>query len=362
MKIICFGDLHSHSFTDFSEVDDITGNSRLTQILDALDYMKDYAIENGIKNILFAGDLYHKRKSVETKVYNLTFNKIKEFSKSGLNTIMIPGNHDQQSHEDFPEHSLEPFKEIENVTVLDRFEPKWIHDNDKGDIDSFCVFPVPYSKNAEMVKQEIDKYAEKTTNEGLEDKSILLGHLGISGAYVGKSSYTMADAYTIEELYPHAFQFIVLGHFHKYQDLGGHPHAFYTGSPIQHNFGDEGQDKGFWVIDMETRTKELIEIPSPKFITVTDWKATEPEKLEGNFVRYQVDASEVEELSESLPEESKHRIEPQKKYETEQRINVDFSKTFVEIIEEYANEFNPEAKEIGLQIFRDMEINATEDM
>src|SRR5690606_6574384 len=151
-------------------------------------------------------------------------------------------------------------------------------------LEDFIVFPVPYSKNAEMVKKEIDKYASMTTNQGVEDKSILLGHLGVSGAFVGKSSYAMSDAFTVEDLYPHAFKFGVFGHFHKMQFLGDTKHFFYTGAPIQHNFNDEGEEKGFMLLDMEGGSAELVEIPSPKIITVSNWKVYDHKDFEGIYV------------------------------------------------------------------------------
>jgi len=349
VKVVAWGDFHLHPFTEFAQVDEVTGNSRLTASLRCMQIIRRYCLDNDIKYAVDAGDLYHKRKAVDTETFNHGYNEIKEFGEAGINVIMIPGNHNQADNSDFPEHSLEQFKELKNVTVLDRFEPLVM--------EELIIFPVPYSKNAEMVKKELDKYAYDISNEGLEEKSILLGHLGISGAYVGKSSYAMADAFTVDDLFPEHYQFVVLGHFHKYQDLGGYNHVFYTGAPEQHNFNDGDQDKGFWVLDTETRTKEFVPLPSPKFITVTDWKNTDPKSLEGNFVRYQVPANEVDELTEALPEESQHRLEVQKDYHMEKRMDIDFSKSFEEIISAYAKEKYPEAEEIGLEIFREAQQN-----
>ncbi len=345
VKVVAWGDFHLHPFTEFAEVDDITGNSRLTASLRCLQTIRKYCLDNDIKYALDAGDFFHKRKAVDTETFNYGFNEIKAFGGSGIEVIMIPGNHNQVDNTDFPEHSLEQFKALENVTVLDRFEPLVRED--------LIIFPVPYSKNADMIREAIDKHAYDTSNEGLIEKSILLGHLGVSGAYVGKSSYAMADAFTVEDLFPHAFRFVVLGHFHKHQELGGYENVFYTGAPEQHNFNDSDQDKGFWVLDTDEGTKEFIPLDSPKFITVTDWKNTDPKELEGHFVRYQVPASEIEELTEALPETSKHRLDVQKDYDMEKRMDIDFSKSFEEIISTFAKEKFPEAEEIGLEIFRD---------
>jgi len=353
MKILAFSDLHAHKFADFSEVDDITGNSRFTNILKCLDYMKNYALENKITHVLFMGDLYHKRKTVETTVFNLTFNKIEELAACGLHITMLRGNHDMENNSHTAQHSLEAFKQIENVKVLDTFEPFDLPETD------ITVYPAPYCDDKEAIKKAIDSYAYTTVNEGLEDKSILMFHLGITGAFVGKSSYAMQDAFTIGDLMPHAFRFVAGGHYHRYQDLGGYEHAFYAGAPIQGNFNDEGEDKGFVVLDMETGTKEFQPIPNPKFMTIEvdelndEVLAELEEKTKGNYVRYRVPANQAHELAEKLPEDSKHRLEVQKDYDGEKRIDVDIDDSYEEIIKKYAKEFNPEALAVGLEIFRD---------
>lgn len=349
-KMVCFADMHANLFTEFAEVDDITGNSRFTAILNCLKVMRKYCLENNIKYVLDAGDLTHQRVKVDTKVLNGVYKELKAFSDAGITFISIPGNHQQYDNTSMPEHSLETFKDIDNVIVLDKFEPYIVNDEENSPI----IFPVPFSKDIEMVKKHLDDYCYRTTNEGLEDRSVLLYHGGVSGSFAGKGSHILADAFTPEDLFPHAFKFLVCGHFHYRQDLGGNPNFFYCGSPIQHNFGEGDQDKGFIVIDLETGTKEFVEIPSPKFITVKVNAKTDMEKvkeeLKGNYVRFQVEAENVDELVENLPEDTKFRLDIQKEYKTDTRIDVDVSMSFEEAVKVYAKEFNPEAEEIGLEI------------
>jgi DNA repair exonuclease SbcCD nuclease subunit len=356
MKLIAWGDFHAHWFTDFSEVDDITGNSRFTQQLKALEFMRNYCLEHDIRYSLFAGDLHHKRKAVDQTVKNMVRDEIKKFGQSGILTVMIPGNHDQVDNSDFPQHSLHSYRELEDVVLLDRFEPYYLN----GDDGEAFIYPAPYSKNVVMVKDEITRYANHAAARP-ECSHILLMHLGISGAYVGKGNYSMPDAFSFEDLHPDAFTFGVAGHFHKRQFLGGHSHFFYTGSPLQHSFNDEGEDKGFYVLDTETGTAEFVSIPAPRFITVkltgTDPEAIKliQEQYKGDFLRIQIDAEKVQELTEKLPDEVKYRVEPQKTYVEERRVDVDFSMSMTQIITEYAKKFNPDALEIGLEILREVE-------
>lgn len=357
MKFIAYGDFHAHLFTDFAEVDTETGNSRFTQQLEALRFMNNYCVENDISLTLFAGDMYHKRKAVDQTVKNRIRDEVKRFGQFGIWTVMIPGNHDQVDNSDFPQHSLHSFRELEKVVLLDRFDPYFLPWEIAEGEEAF-IYPVPYSKNAEMVKQEINRYAEHAKARP-EVPHILLGHLGVSGAYVGKGSYAMADAFTVSDLHPEAFNFGVFGHFHKRQQLGGHEHYFYTGSPLQHSFNDEGEDKGFYVCDTTTGKAEFVAIPAPQFITVKVKKAADikrvKKELEGNFLRIQVEAEHVDKLVSELPDEAKFRIEVQKEYTEERRIDVDSSMPIAQIITEYSKEFNEDALDVGLEILREVE-------
>lgn len=346
MKVAAFGDLHAHLFSEFAEHNEETVNTRLKEILQVLPTIREYMIEHKMGYLLFAGDLFHKRITVDTRVMNLVRDEFRKFYGWGIEIIMIPGNHDQVDNSDYPQHSLESFKEFEYVTVLDRFTPITLPGGLK-------IYPAPYSKNAQMVKDFLNEYAEDA--KAYDGTTILLGHLGVSGAFVGKSSYAMADAFTVADLHPEAFTFGVFGHFHKWQFLGDTKHFFYTGAPIQHNFNDEGQEKGFWVLDTETKKAELVPIKSPEFITVTDWKKADFEKLKGNYLRIHVLSDEVDDLMQKLPEGLLYRLEIERVVKEEKRVNVDFSMGFPKIITEYAKRFNPDALQLGLEILEEAE-------
>ena len=342
MKILAMADLHAHDYQDFAEPDEITGNSRLTEILKALQYMRKYCLDNGIKLVLDAGDTFHKRNAVNTVVYNTVFEEYKKFSDEGITVVIIPGNHTQVDNSDFPEHSMKPFSEIENVYVLDKFEP--------FEFEDVKIYPAPYSKNAKMVKEQIENY----TKDNFEGTRILLAHLGVSGAMVGRNSYPMQDAFSYQDLRPDFFHFGVLGHYHKPQFIGEEKHYFYCGSPIQHSFNDEGEEHGMVIIDTDAQEAVFHPIPSPKFITVTSPDQI-GEYLEGNYVRFRIPAEKVEEVSETIPKELKHRIEPIKEYKEEKRLDVDHSLSPEQVVRKYAEKFKPEAVDVLLEILKEVE-------
>jgi DNA repair exonuclease SbcCD nuclease subunit len=161
-------------------------------------------------------------------------------------------------------------------------------------------------------------------------------------------------------LHPDKFKYIVLGHFHKHQFLGGLPHVFYTGSPLQHSFNDEGQHKGFYVIDTDKRWDvQFVQIPSPEFYTMTAYDvANEDMELlaeEGDYVRLQVTDKELESALSYLPENLKYKINLVKEYEETTRVDIKVGMSFEEIVTKYAQKYNPDALEMGLNILREVE-------
>jgi DNA repair exonuclease SbcCD nuclease subunit len=355
MKIACFSDLHAHTFREFDCKSDRTGSQRLDNIVDTLVYIRKYCRENDIKYVSFSGDLFHIRGRVNTVVFNSIYDEIKRFGEDNLQLVMIAGNHDQVDNSDVPQHSLYPFDDLPHVHVYGDLAVHTIHDEFTGEtVDIYCV---PYSKNAQRTK---DWLTNQEPIEGYRRDRVCLFHLGISGGLVGSGSYPMSDAFNVEDLRPNFFKYILGGHFHKRQYLGGYNHVLYTGAPIQHSFGDEGEDKGFYIVDTSKRCDiQFVPIPNPKFFTLDMYKiANEDMQLiadEGHYVRLKLKEDEVQVALSYLPPNLQYKIVLEREYKEETRVDVQIGMSFEQIVETYADEFNPDAKEIGLRILREVQ-------
>lgn len=357
MKLASFGDLHGHKFKEFDVKTDLTGSSRLDNIVSTLSYMREYCVTNGIKYVQFTGDLHHIRGRVDTEVQNAIRDEIKKFWEAGIIVIMIAGNHDQYDNSDVPENSLHTYKELPGIHVFDTVGVHRIVECNEV-VDIVCA---PYSKNAQMIKD----FIQGATEQNLSNP-ILLFHLGISGAFVGSGNYPMADAFSVDDLHPEYFKYIIGGHFHKAQfltDSDGNklPHAFYCGAPIQHSFGDEGEDKGFFVVDTAKRWDvQFVPIPNPKFVTmVSPITAVWEEVLQdfannGDYVRVQLKESELDGFKSIAPSNLHYKVELQREFQEQSRSNVKMGMSFEEIVSNYAEEHFPEAKEIGLKILEEV--------
>jgi DNA repair exonuclease SbcCD nuclease subunit len=355
MRIACFGDLHAHVFKEFDRKTDRTGSQRLDYIVDTLIYIRDYCVKENIKYILFAGDAFHVRSRVNTIVYNAIYDTLKTFHEYGLEVIGIAGNHDQHDNSDIPPHSLHAFNDIEGIDIYGDLDIHTLYDG----LETVDIYCVPYSKNAQRIKDWIAE-AETYTQPSDRYSRICLFHLGISGGFVGKGNYPMADAFQPDDLRPDFFKYIVGGHFHRRQLIGGYLNFLYTGAPIQHSLSDEGEDKGFYILDTSKRWDiAFVPVPNPQFITMSMYDvANEDMQLiadEGHYVRLQVTESELPVALTYLPTNLQYKVNLQREYKEQTRVDVKIGMSFEEIISKYADEFKPEAKAIGLKILREVQ-------
>jgi DNA repair exonuclease SbcCD nuclease subunit len=90
--------------------------------------------------------------------------------------------------------------------------------------------------------------------------------------------------------------FVISGHFHK-KDHRTYKNGqiLYLGSPYQHNFGDYGDDRGYYTIDLDSKSFDYYSNNfSPKFIKINKdnlTKKTIKDDLKNNFVHLSLDSS-----------------------------------------------------------------------
>lgn len=357
MKIACIGDIHAYAFNEFSRIlqckwdsqrdrfvesedGDTTINSRLFNTLSGLSDMRDYCCRNNIRLVLNAGDTFHKRSTLDVATFNHTVKVLESFKDYGIEQLIISGNHDNAINSDNSPSSIETFNFARTVT-----SPCIHHYEIDGEgIDIYCL---PWTKNKGK--------AIEFLNNNLDKHGILLAHLGVSGATLG-SSYVMSDDYSLGDLKPDKWKYVILGHYHHPQIL--HENTIYTGSPLHNDFGDTGAH-GFWVIDTNKRwDMELIPLDYPEFKTLsaTELKEYPKDKLEKNFIRIQATAKDVEEIQEELESIPDVKINLEKEYTKDVRSDISVSMSQEEILKTYVSESASENADCSLLISKGIEI------
>lgn len=372
MKIAVTADWHLNNFQEFSKpiltewdeelyryVESNQGNtmnSRLFNQLNTICDMRDYCEINGINQLLIAGDIFHKRGTIDVSVYNAGYKVLSSFKEFGVWVTAIAGNHDDIDNSQVPITSLHPLQEI--IHIIEKPEDLELFDQSTN--ESVYILALPYSKDKKHILGYIDGYM-KTHNS---KESILLCHLGITGGVVGSGQYSMKDEYSLGELRYNKWKYLVAGHYHQPQIL--EYNSIYTGSPTQNNFGDERDgNNGFFVIDTNKRwDMRFIPLNAPRFITVTkdlleDYTA---EQLKGNYIRAIATGDTEQQLHKALEEKvddfSYIRVEIEKGYEESQRSEINIASTFEEAVQLYAKEHYKgdnlaQIQDLGLEILKE---------
>ena len=338
MKFVFFTDSHFHLFTNYAKPDDEYVNDRFREQMEALQKVYDIAREHKAK-VIFGGDLFHKRNSVDTRVYNKVFEVIagQQTYDKIPHTYILRGNHDSVTNSLYTDSSIEPLGLVPGIEVIDTPESHmFIDENGK----EFYITFVPYGDETEEIKQYIKD------NNVPGKVNILVGHLGVEGSLTGKGSHRLEGAFGYQDLQPELYDFILLGHYHRRQYFNN-PNHLYGGSLMQQSFSDEQEANGVHLVDTDKITTTFIPIETRKFITVQGDSI--PEDIEalveqGHFIRFigtpeQAKALELDEV------ESNVQVQMKKKYTVEKRIDSEVTDDPVTIASSYADKYYPEAKD-----------------
>ncbi|MBI2830736.1 MAG: exonuclease SbcCD subunit D [Chloroflexi bacterium] len=292
MKILHFADLHLGVET-YGHINPQSGlSTRLEDILKALDDLIDYALQNKVDLVLFCGDAYKSREPGQTQQREFA-RRIKRLSGGGIPIFLLVGNHDlpsAMSGASTPE--IFDTLAIDNVYVSNRPQIHRIQ-TASGAIQ---IASLPWVRRSTMLAKEESKgLSLEQINQKLQQAltniitnhaqqldpalpAILAAHVWVSGARLGtEKSMTIGQEQTLlpGNVANPAFDYIALGHIHRHQVLLPNPPLIYSGSLARLDFGDEEDEKGFYIIEIEPEkergrrtTFEFYPLAGRRFLTI----------------------------------------------------------------------------------------------
>lgn len=230
-------DLHAHNHTAFASTLGNGRNSRLQDILDVIEYAGKVAEEYAVDGFCFLGDVFHNRTRVDTDVYSATFLAFQQLCKKVPWKAFIVGNHDQHTKVG-DIHALEPFKSF--AYVVDGCEVlHW------GDVKiAACAF-------------NSDPTVVKAFGQECGKVDLFLFHQGLKEATVGAFDVYVRAELSVSDLPTQTATYCLGGHYHKHQWVKDN--VAYIGSPLQLDFGERTEVKGFLLVDTDSKEP-------PKFI------------------------------------------------------------------------------------------------
>ena len=269
MKLLHFADLHL-GVENYGRTDAATGlSSRLGDFLARLDEVVAFALAERVDAVLFAGDAFKTRDPNPT-VQRAFAERIRRLSRAAIPTVLLIGNHDLPSVVSRAT-SVDIYDAlgVDHVRVCRRIEGFTL-ETASGPLQ---IVTLPWITRSMLLTREeyradtsdeLDDRLRERVVEALEAQAatldpalpaVLMGHLSLGGATYGSEQSIMLGRDLIlnrGDLQPTAFDYIALGHIHKHQQVGpGNPPAVYSGSLERVDFGEEREQKGFVLIEIE---------------------------------------------------------------------------------------------------------------
>ena len=270
MRILCFSDIHLHNWHYGSSI--VGGmNSRLMDQASVLNQIAQYTYENSVDRVVFGGDLFHTHGKLDSSVLKVAFqglsritNPIPRFNPiQPMPAVFLVGNHDTD-RKDKSVHSLHWLASTTSCVVDSSF-----HDKLSG---------LSYLSYTESKDEVVDFFKHAGP--------ICFLHQGIANVPMG--SGFLINEILSADLVPDHVKYVYTGHYHKHTRVSDK--ITIIGSTLQLNWSDEGDSRGFLVIDTDTGTFEHVETKAPRFVTINMNNHLRPnrnneEPIMGNFVR-----------------------------------------------------------------------------
>ena len=258
---------------NYGRTDPHTGlNPRLGDFLRCFDEVIAFALSEKADLVIFAGDAFRTREPSPTQQREFA-RRIRLLSSAGIPTVLIVGNHDISSLPSKAD-ALDIYAtlEVPGIWVGRQPEVKLIETR-SGPVQVAFLPWIP-----RWAQQGGDGARLVETLAGQVDPAlpaILAAHCAVEGALLGSEvQLTAWNEPTIarETLANTAFDYIALGHVHRFQDLNprGRPPVVYSGSIERVDFSEEKEQKGFVAAEVERGKAHyrLVPVAARRFLTI----------------------------------------------------------------------------------------------
>jgi exonuclease SbcD len=301
IRFIHTADIH-FGVENYGKIDPVTGvHTRLLDFHRALSFCVDTAINEQVDFFLFAGDAYKTAHPSPTQQRMLT-ECLLRLHKANIPIIIVVGNHDNPLS--FGKaHSLDIFGQlpVDGFHVIAK--PTTLTLQTKQGPVNIVGIPWPTRNSIAVARKHAYKSAHEITTYIADAvakiithhasqldptiPAVLTGHLTVSsGIFSGsekRAIYGTDPVLMPSQLAIAPFDYVALGHLHRYQNLNanGHPAVVYAGSIERVDFGERKEDKGFCLVtvhDKQNTSHVFIKTPQRPFIQVeVHLKTDEPQ-------------------------------------------------------------------------------------
>lgn len=271
MRILHFADLHL-GVTTYGRPDPETGlNSRFLDFLKVLDEMVDFALHGDVDLVLFCGDAYDSQRPEPTEQREFA-RRVAKLTSHNIPVFLLVGNHDLP----------QAWGRATAVEVFDALTPESVTVAPKPGVYTLSlkggrlqVLALPWARRHVLLAgegrglgiEDLDSlFQAKLTGiiQGLASEldkaspALLAAHFSLDTAKPSSERTMLLGREPVllqSNIALPAFSYVALGHIHRHQVLGSGPPVVYSGSLERIDFNEEGQEKGFCVVDIKKHSE-----------------------------------------------------------------------------------------------------------
>ncbi len=243
----------------------LKGRERTPEIRQALQELLGLVRSERIELVLVAGDLFD-RSVVSTEAEAAAFEFFVGLRELGVPALVIAGNHDSRDRLE----ALSPLLSLTGATVYGNL--RFAEQGGVVEALGARVALLPFLSERRLVKagdllQGDSAEWKKTYGLGMSlilknlaqgfggDLNLLMAHLTVEGGKLGGGEFTFhtTNSYAIQPSdFPLSLSYVALGHLHRQQQVCEAPVAWYAGSLIQLDFGEnEDSPRGALIVELE---------------------------------------------------------------------------------------------------------------
>lgn len=196
--------------------------------------------------VLHSGDLFDTVRP-SNRALSFALEQFVRLSRAGIPVVVIAGNHSVPRLRE----TGSAFRLFEH---LDGIFPVYRGVYERIVIGDLTVHAVPHSEG-EGFKEQLP-LIERSPDTRFNVAMLHAGVVGFSEFRMNEFNEQLVDScYLREDL-----DYIALGHYHQWYDVTRN--ATYSGSTERFSFAEAGQPKGFLVLDLDTKDRRFIELPT----------------------------------------------------------------------------------------------------
>lgn len=291
IRFVHTADIH-FGVENYGKIDPQTGiHSRLLDFAKALNFCIDIALEKEVDFFLFCGDAYKTHHPSQTQQKMLLESLLRLYS-ANIPVIIVVGNHDNPLS--FGKaHALDLFGQLPLTGFQVIAKPTLLTLPTKNGPVQIVGIPWPTRNTIALEKKHEHKNAHEITEyisqavaaiithyaQQLDPHipAVLASHMTVSsGIFSGsekRAIYGTDPVLLPSQLAIAPFDYVALGHLHRYQNLNphGYPAIVYSGSIERVDFGERKEEKGFCLVSIEEKNKtthQFIPTPMRPFIQI----------------------------------------------------------------------------------------------